>query len=97
MGDSRNTVHHGFERDRDLLLDLLGGDSRPLRDDIDIVVRHVRIRFDRKLVERNNPPCKEQDRGRQHQKAVLQRKIDKPPDHCASSVASSWRTSETTR
>ena len=60
MGDSRNTVHHDFERDRDLLLDLFGGDPGPLRDDIDVVVRHVRIRFDRKLVERNDPPRKEQ-------------------------------------
>jgi hypothetical protein len=47
---------------RHLLLDLLGGDARPLRDDLDVVVGHVGISFDRQLMERNSAPDKQQDR-----------------------------------
>ena len=71
-----DAVHHDFERNGDLLLDLLRRDSRPLRDDLDVVVRHVRIGFHRKLMERDRAPDKQQDRDRQDQKAILQREID---------------------
>ena len=53
MGHPGYAVHDVFQRNRHLLLDLFRGDSRPLRDDLDIVVGHVRIRFHRKLVERH--------------------------------------------
>ena len=81
MHDVRDAVHHDFERNRDLLLDLFRGDSRPLRDDLHIVVRHVGIRFDGKLMERNRAPAKQQERRREDKKAVLQRKIDKFANH----------------
>ena len=77
MGDVRHAVHHDLQRNRDLLLHLLGGDSRPLRDDLHVVVRDVGIRFDGKLVERNRAPDKQQQRRSEHQKAVVQREIDK--------------------
>ena len=51
VNDARNAVHAVFERNRDLLLDLLGGDARPLRDDFDVVIGNVGISFDRKLME----------------------------------------------
>ncbi len=71
-----SAVHHVFERYRDLLLDLLRRDSRPLRDDLHIVVRHVRIRFDGKLVERHGTPGKQEKRRCQNQKAIFQGEID---------------------
>ena len=40
-----------LDRNRDLLLDLLGGSAGPLRDDADVVVGDVRIGFDRQVVE----------------------------------------------
>ena len=38
-----------FQRNSDLLLHLFGGAPRPLRDDLDVVVRDVRIGFHRQL------------------------------------------------
>ena len=81
MGHVRHAVHHDLERNRDLLLHLLGGDSRPLRDDLDVIVRHVGIRFHRKLVERNRAPPEQQKRRGQHEKAVLQREINQLANH----------------
>ena len=40
-------VHLDLDRDRDLLLDIFGGAARPLGDDLNVVIGHVRIRFDR--------------------------------------------------
>ena len=50
MNHVRDAVHCDFERDRNLLLDLFGGDARPLRDDFDIVVGYVWICFDGELM-----------------------------------------------
>ncbi len=78
MGDA---VHHDFKRDGDLLLDLFRGDSRPLRDDFDVVVRNVRIGFHRKLVKRYRSPAKQQKGRSEDEKAVVQGKIYKPANH----------------
>ena len=51
MRDVRNPIHHDFEWNRNLLLNLFCGDPRPLRDDLNVVVRHVEIGFHRKFVE----------------------------------------------
>ena len=93
MRHMRNAVHHDFERNRDLLLHLLGGDSRPLRDDLDVVVRDVGIGFDRKLMERNRAPDEQQKRRRQHQKAVVQREIDELANHSPYCSTVFWKTS----
>ena len=49
MHDMRDAVHHDFEWNRDLLLDLLGRNSRPLRDDFDVIVGDVGIGLDGKI------------------------------------------------
>ena len=56
MDDAGNAVHDGFQRDGDLLLDLLGRDARPLRDDVDVIVGHIGIGFDGKAMEGDNAP-----------------------------------------
>jgi hypothetical protein len=76
-----DAVHYDFERNRDLLLDLFGGSSRPLGDDFNIVVCHVRVCFDRKLVEGNGAPCEQQNRHRQHDETIVESKIDETSDH----------------
>ena len=53
----RDAVHRRFEWNRHLLLDLFGGDSGPLRDDLYVVVSHVGISFDGQLREGNRPPA----------------------------------------
>ena len=57
MDDSRDAVHHVFKRNRHLLLDLFRRDARPLRDDFNVIVRHIGVRFDGELVERNDAPA----------------------------------------
>src|SRR5215469_11652585 len=96
MRNSRNTVHRNFDWNRDLLLHLLRGDSRPLCNHIDVVVSYIRVGFNRQAMERNHAPSKQQNGNRQHKKAVLQRKVDQLPDHRASSVASICRALATT-
>ncbi len=81
MNQMRDAIHHDFEWNRDLLLDLFRGNSRPLRDDLHIIVRYVRIRLDGKLMERNRAPAKQQERPREDKKAVLQSKIDNFANH----------------
>ena len=44
----------------------------------------------------DDAPCEKQNAHRDHKKSVLERKIDQPANHCASSVASRFRTSRTT-
>ena len=46
----RNPVHHDLDRNRDLLLDLLGDVSRPLRDDLHVVVGDVGISLHREVM-----------------------------------------------
>ena len=78
VGDA---VHYDFEWNRYLLLDLLGGNSRPLRNEIHVVVGNIRIRFYGKLMERDRAPKEQQDRSREEKKAILQRKIDEFLNH----------------
>ena len=65
----RNAVHHDFERDRDLLLDLFRGNSRPLRDNVDIVIRDIGISFYREIMKGNPAPDEQQQTQRQNQTA----------------------------
>src|SRR5271165_4514552 len=77
----RNSVHHDFDRNCNLLFHLLSRAARPLRNDVDVVVGHVRIRFDGQIGKRNGAPDQQED-GRQHdQKAVGEREIDDGADH----------------
>src|SRR5208283_6124760 len=81
MNDVRDAVHHDFERYGYLLLDLFRGDSRPLGDDFHVVVRHVGIGLDGKLMEGNCSPAKEQESSGEDKKAISQSKIDEFSNH----------------
>src|SRR5208337_3161019 len=81
MGHVRHTVHHDLQRNGDLLLDLLGRDSRPLRYDLHVIVRDVGIGFHGKLVERNRAPSEQQQRRREYEKTVLECEINELANH----------------
>jgi hypothetical protein len=70
-----------LERDRDLLLDLFGRNSWPLRDDLDVVVGDVGIRLDRQLVKRNRPQPEQAEAGREHERAIVEREVDGATNH----------------
>ena len=88
MGNSWNAVHHGLKRDGYLLLDLLGGNAGPLRNDINVIVRNVGISLHRQPMEGDDAPGEEQNADCKDKKAVLKRKVDQPAYHCASTVDS---------
>ena len=81
MGHARDAVHRDFERNRDLLLDLFGGDSRPLGDDLNVIVGHVGIGFNGKSVKRDDSRAHQQERESQHEGAFVEGKVDYPADH----------------
>jgi hypothetical protein len=81
MHDMRNAVHRDFQWNRDLLLNLLRGNTRPLRNYVHVVVRDVRIRLDRKLVKRYRSPDKQQKGRCQDKKTIVQREVDKLANH----------------
>ncbi len=81
MVEMRDTVYGDFKRNRHLLLDLFGGMAWPLSDDLDVIVGDVRVRFDRKIVERNCAPDQQECGGDHNQKSIVQRKINEDPDH----------------
>lgn len=92
----RNARHLNLNRNRHLLFNILRGVSRPLRDDVDVVVGNIRVCFDGQVMEGDRSPGKEQYGKCQDQETASQRKVDERTNHCASSVASSWRTFDTT-
>src|ERR1700682_6218 len=81
MRQVRNPVHLDFNGNRDLLLHLFRSAPRPLRDDLHVVVSHVRVGFHGKIVEGHRAPNQQQRRQRQHNEAIVQRVIDQSPDH----------------
>ena len=76
-----NAGHLDFDGDGDLLLNLFGGAARPLRDDLDVVVGDVGIGLDGQAVEGDDAPGKEQNRGSDHEPAIVQGEIDEAADH----------------
>src|SRR5260370_9595646 len=95
MVQVRDSWHLNLSRNCHLLFDMFRGVSRPLGDDVDIVVGDIRIRLNREVVERDRSPGKEQKGNCQNNEAVAQREVDEFADHCPSNVDSSWRTLET--
>ncbi len=81
MRQVSQAVHLGFDGNRNLLLDLFGGSSRPLGNHPDIFVGHIGIGFHRKVMERDDAPDQQRHAQRQHQHAVLQREINQVADH----------------
>src|SRR5258706_13529140 len=78
MGEA---VHHDFERNRDLLLDLFGGASGPLRDDLNVVVGDIRVSFNGKLLERDDAPGEQQDREGDHKQTIIEGEVDQAANH----------------
>ena len=70
-----------FDRDRHLLLNLLGSAARPLGDDLNVGVGHIRIRFDRQGSERIGTPNQQQQAEPRHHEALFQCKIDELTNH----------------
>ena len=56
MLEVRESVHLHFDGNGDLLLDFLGGASRPLGDDLYVIVGDVGIGFDGQVVKGNGAP-----------------------------------------
>src|SRR6516165_4233745 len=94
MDDLRNTVHGDFQRNGDLLFHLLGRDSRPLGNDLHIVVGDVGVGLDRQALERNNSGGEQEQGERQDEQAVVESKINNSPNHCSTvfSNGSAWET-----
>ena len=59
-----------------MLLHFFRRAAGPLRDDLHVIVGHVRIRFDRQAMERDRAPGQQKYGQRQHHEAVVQREID---------------------
>src|SRR5258707_10584605 len=76
-----DAIQDHFERNRNLLLDFLRSMARPLRNDLRVCVRNVRVGLDGKIVKRDDSPNKEDKRNAQHQNAIAQSKIDQVTDH----------------
>ena len=81
MHHVRDAVHDDFQRNRDLLFDLFRGNSRPLRDDLHVVVGHVGIGLDGKPLERNDARREQQQCQSQDEEAVVQSKINDSANH----------------
>jgi hypothetical protein len=81
MLEMRQTVHQRFDRNGDLLLDFFRRPAWPLGDEVDVVVRHVRVRLDRQVVKREDAPDEQQQRDSQDKKSVFECVIDETADH----------------
>ena len=56
----RRTVHLDFNGNRDLLFDFFRGVAGPLSDDLNVIVRHIRVGFDRQVMKGDRSPGQEQ-------------------------------------
>jgi hypothetical protein len=65
MGDA---IQFHLERNRDLLFDLFGSVTRPLRDDLRVGVGDVGICFDGQGMERDDAPDEEDERASQNKR-----------------------------
>ncbi len=82
-GKPRCAVQLPLKRDRDLLLDFLGGKPGRLGDDLRRGVGHIEVRLDRKL----RPAVAAIDRGKyadhRRNQALAKREVDQPVSHRA--------------
>src|SRR5260370_7498543 len=81
MRDVRNAIHRSLKWNGDLLLHLFRGNSRPLRDDLDVVVGYVRVGFYRKVVERDDAPNEQQNAERKHKQTIVECESNEEPNH----------------
>src|SRR5260370_35727580 len=77
----RNAIEPDLQGNRYLLLDLFRGDSRPLGYDLDVVIRNVRIGFDRKCMKCDDTGAKKEQRERHHKEPIGKGKIDNSANH----------------
>src|ERR1700752_2242188 len=96
MGHVGNAGHLNLDGCGDLLLDLFGGTTGPLCDDLNVVVGDVGIGLDWKIMEGHDSPAEEHDSKTEDEPAVVQRKIDETANHYWSAVFCSASTLETT-
>ena len=81
MNDAGNSVHYGFERNRNLLFDLLSRNSRPLSDDLNVIVGDIGVGLDGEIVERDDAPGEQQYGKREDEHAVAESEIDDAANH----------------
>ena len=75
------SIHLNFNGNSDLLFYFFRRASRPLRDDLHVIVGYVWIRFNRKVVKRNRAPNEQEHRHRQNNEAIIERVFDQVVDH----------------
>src|ERR1700733_9868528 len=93
MGDS---LHLSLDWYGDLLLDLLRGAPRPLRNHLHPGIGDVRVSLDRQSMEGDDAP-NEKDYGHtEDDEAVVESKIDNGSDHYCSAAFSNSRAFATT-
>src|SRR5580700_8564964 len=81
MSQMRQPVHLDLDGNGDLLFYFFRSASRPLRDDLYVVVGYVRIGFDGQIVKGNGAPNEQKQRHNQHDEPVVYSKIDDLPNH----------------
>ena len=77
----RDAIHDNFERNRDLLFDLFRRNSRPLRNDLNVVVSHVGIGLNGQTTEGDDAAGEKQHCEAQHKQAVVKSKINDSANH----------------
>src|SRR5665213_1058440 len=81
MRQMRNTGHLNFNRHCNLSFNLLSTAARPLRNDLNVVVRDVWIGFNGQTAKRDNAPHGENEHSAQYQPAILKCEINKRCQH----------------
>jgi hypothetical protein len=85
----RDAVHGDFQRDGDLLLDLLGGAAGPLCNHLDIIVGDVGIGLDGQRTKCDDAPDEKNGSQRQDEQTFAECGIDDSLNHCLFAVPKS--------
>src|SRR5690348_14359083 len=83
MRQVRYPIHLNLDRNGYLLFDLFRCPTRPLRDDVDVVVGHIRISFHGQAAKRDGPPDEQKNGNCQDDEAIVQSEIDETAQHRA--------------
>src|ERR1700730_2929329 len=76
-----DAVRGDFEWNRDLLLDLFCRNSRPLSNDLNVVVGYVGISLNGQALERKNPSGEKYQRQSQDEQTIVKSKINDSANH----------------
>ena len=77
----RHAAQRDFERDRHLLLDLLGGPARIKRDDVDLQIADVGKRLDGQRLEREQSAPHEDHEDQEDEQRLVQREVNDAFNH----------------